>query len=385
MNSLNPRSSLSRDETVEVRGGEELDVPRLHAYLRSHLPSDLRAALPAQADLEVRKFPGGYSNLTYLLTLGGLDFVLRRPPVGNQVQGAHDMGREYRVLDALAPVYAVAPRAYLYCDDLDVLGVPFYVMERCQGVILRRGGVTGRDGFPGPGGCLGEGELRRLSEAFVDQLADLHGLDYAAAGLGDLGRPEGYVERQVKGWTERYRKAQTDELTPVEAVIGWLDEQLPSMAHALSPARAGAALLHNDYKYDNLVLDPDDLTRVRAVLDWEMCTVGTPLLDLGTSLAYWIEAADGDAFLAQAFGPTYLAGSLTRSELAERYAARTGADLGPLLFAYVTGLFKLAVIGQQIYARYRRGLTRDERFAGLGKLVAGCGMLALRALDQGSV
>lgn len=367
---------MSTDETVAVRQGEELDLPRLHAYLSRHLPSDIRAALPAQAELEVRQFPGGYSNLTYLLTLGDQELVLRRPPAGNQVRGAHDMGREYRVLDALAPVYEVAPRAYLYCDDPDVLGVPFYVMERCQGVILRRGGMIGR---------LGEDDFRRLCVAFADQLADLHCLDYAAAGLGDLGRPEGYVERQVKGWTERYRKAQTDDVAPIETVIGWLDQQLPSMAPALDPPRGRAALLHNDYKYDNLVLDPDDLTRVRAVLDWEMCTVGAPLMDLGTSLAYWIEAADGEAFLAQAFGPTHLPGSLTRAELAEHYASRTGADLGPLLFAYVTGLFKLAVIGQQIYARYGRGLTRDERFAGLGKLVAGCGMLALQALERGSV
>jgi aminoglycoside phosphotransferase (APT) family kinase protein len=350
------------DEAAPVRAGEELDVPRLRAYLAARLPG-------WDGPLTVEQFPRGYSNLTYLLRSGGRELVLRRPPFGNVVKTAHDMGREHRVLEALSRVYPLAPVPYLYCEDEAVLGAPFYVMERRRGVILRQP--------PPPGLALDADTMRRLSAAFIDALAQLHGLDYRAAGLGDLGRPEGYVERQVTGWVGRYRAAQTEEVQALEAVVRWLGEN--------RPAGGGAALIHNDYKYDNLVLDPSDLTRIVAVLDWEMATVGDPLMDLGTTLAYWVEASDPEELRAAAFGPTTLPGSLTRRELAARYGERTGRDVSGVLFHHVFGLFKVAVIVQQIYARYVRGHTRDGRFARLNGLVAVLGQAGARAVERGQV
>jgi aminoglycoside phosphotransferase (APT) family kinase protein len=334
------------DPTTAVRAGEELPAA-LEGYLREHLEG-------ASGPFTVEQFASGHSNLTYLLRLGDAEWVLRRPPFGNQVKSAHDMGREYRVLSKLCRVYPPAPRPVLYCDDPDVLGAPFYVMERRRGIVLRQQ-------LP-PGRVIDPATARRLSTQLIDNLALLHGLDYRAAGLGDLGRPEGYVNRQVTGWTERYARASTDVLPAIDRVSGWLAERLPP--------ESGPALVHNDYKYDNLVLDPDDLTRIVAVLDWEMATVGDPLMDLGTTLGYWVEASDPLPLQRAAFGPTSLPGSLTRRELAGRYAKQTGRDVSDVRYFYVFGLFKIAVIIQQIYARYVRGHTRDARFAHLNNLVA---------------
>jgi aminoglycoside phosphotransferase (APT) family kinase protein len=355
------------DAPAAVRPGEELDLEALGRYLRRRLP-EAGVEVAADAALAVRQFPSGWSNLTYLLRLGGRELVLRRPPFGNVVRSAHDMAREHRVLNALAPVWALAPRPYLLCEDEAVIGAPFYVMERVEGVVLRR--------EPLPGVELPPARARELSASLIDGLADLHTLDYAAAGLGDLGRPEGYARRQVEGWGERYRRARTDDHPELERAAAWLAENVP--------AESGAALVHNDFKYDNLVLDPAFLSdpsrpaRIRAVLDWEMATVGDPLLDLGTTLGYWVEAGDPPEMRALAMGPTALPGSLTRQELAERYAARTGADLGGLAFHHAFGLFKIAVIIQQIYARYRAGKTQDPRFADLDLAVAAFGRMAAR-------
>jgi aminoglycoside phosphotransferase (APT) family kinase protein len=279
------------------------------------------------------------------------------------------MGREYRVLSRLSAVYPPAPRPYLYCDDLDVFGAPFYVMERRRGVILRKA-------LP-PGLTLGPETARQLGTALIDNLARLHAVDYGGCGLGDLGKPEGYVARQVTGWAGRYVQARTDELPEMDRVARWLTEH--------TPKEFGATLLHNDYKFDNLLLDPADLTRIVAVLDWEMTTVGDPLMDLGTTLGYWVEAGDPPPMQHAAMGPTNVPGSLTRRELAERYAAATGRALPDVLFYYCFGLFKIAVIVQQIYARYVRGHTRDARFARLNDLVAALSQQADRALDAGRV
>jgi aminoglycoside phosphotransferase (APT) family kinase protein len=354
--------TLAIDRPGPVRPAEELDVARLQAYLSARWP-DLAEPLV------VEQFPCGYSNLTYLLRAGDREWVLRRPPFGNQVKTAHDMGREFRVLKALSRVYPPAPVPYLYCEEESVLGAPFYVMQRREGVILRQRLPPGLD--------LAPDTLRRLSLAFIDHLAALHSLDYRAAGLGDLGRPEGYVERQVTGWGQRYRKAQTGEVPPLERALDWLEQN--------RPGESGAALIHNDYKYDNLLLNPHDLAEVRAVLDWEMATVGDPLMDLGTTLGYWVETGDPESFRAIAFGPTARPGSLTRRELVEHYAQRTGRDVGGVLFYHVFGLFKIAVIVQQIYARYVRGHTRDERFARLDDMVAVLGEAAARAIEKGQL
>lgn len=356
------------DAPAAVRDGEELDRRALADHLRRELPRG-GLEVPEDADLEVLQFPSGWSNLTYLLRLGRHELVLRRPPFGNVVAGAHDMVREHRVLEGLSRVWDRVPRPYLLCEDESVIGAPFYVMERVRGVILRRELPHGFE--------LPPERARALSEALVDGLAELHGLDPEAAGLADLGRPEGYARRQVEGWTERYHRAKTDEHPELEEALTRLGEQVPG--------ERGSVVVHNDYKYDNLVLDPAEPSRIRAVLDWEMCTLGDPLFDLGTSLGYWVEAGDPPELAAFSLGPTAVPGSLTRREIAERYASHTGAALEGLSFYYAFGLVKIAVIVQQIHARYRAGKTQDPRFADLHRVVGLFGRLALRAAEGGEV
>ena len=327
------------DGTRPVRGGEEIPLPRLREYLA--------ATLGTTGEPEVEQFPGGHSNLTYLVRMDGRELVLRRPPFGPKVKTAHDMGREYRVLSPLAAVYPKAPRPVAYCEDASVLGAPFYLMERVRGLILRRD--------PPPDLPLDRDVARGLGLAFVDALVELHAVDFAAAGLGAVGNPEGYVERQVGGWSKRYQDARTDDVADMESVAAWLDAHRPA-----SPA---PALIHNDFKYDNLVLDPQDPTRILGVLDWEMSTIGDPLMDLGTALCYWVQADDAPELQAVRFGPTVLPGTPTRRELAERYAEKSGRPIDHLRFYYAFGLFKTAVVAQQIYFRFRQGLTADPRFA----------------------
>jgi aminoglycoside phosphotransferase (APT) family kinase protein len=350
------------DQPRAVRPGEELDPARLTAYLATAAP-DLGGPI------EVRQFPQGYSNLTYLLRIGGREVVLRRPPFGVGKSSAHDMGREYRTLAGVARVYPLVPRPLVYCADETVLGAPFYLMERVPGLILRTRPPAGLD-LPPP-------TMRRLAEVTIDNLAAIHALDYQAAGLGDLGHPAGYAGRQVQGWTARYARARTDDIPDIEQAATWLAEHIPP------DADAGAALLHNDYKYDNLVLDPADLPRIRAVLDWEMATIGDPLMDLGTTLGYWVQADDAPELQAMRFGPTTLPGNLTRAELVQRYAQASGRDVTGIGFYYVYGLFKIAVIAQQIYARYRQGYTHDARFAGLLPAIQALGRAAAQAIASG--
>jgi aminoglycoside phosphotransferase (APT) family kinase protein len=302
-----------------------------------------------------------------LIRAGDRELVLRRPPIGAKIKTAHDMSREYRILSHLHPVYQKVPRPLLFCDDESVLGAPFYVMERVRGVILRAQKPHGLD--------LSPELMRRLSETFVDNLAEIHGIDFEAAGLGELGSPQGYVRRQVEGWTKRYYNARTDEVASIESLADWLQQNLPADSDR-------PALIHNDYKYDNLVLAPDDLARVIAVLDWEMATIGDPLMDFGTSLGYWVEATDPEEWQRYGFGLTSLDGSFTRTALLEYYARRTGRRIDDPVFYFVYGLLKIAVIVQQIYFRYQKGLTRDPRFAQLGALVQACGVLGWRAIER---
>jgi len=331
------------DQAGTVRAGEALDIARLQPFLLEHFGHS--------GPVSVEQFPSGHSNLTYLLRLGKKELVLRRPPFGSKVRSAHDMGREYRVLSKLHPAYRVAPKVLLYCDDLSILNAPFYLMEPIRGMIVRRD--------PPPGVPFPPETARRLSEAFVDNLARLHQLDYAAIGLADLGKPQGYLERQVKGWIERYYNSKTHDLPEVERISAWLTARMP--------ARHETALIHNDYKYDNVVLDPDDATNglptIVGVLDWEMCTLGDPLTDLGTALAYWTDPQDPEDLQEIRSAPTTLPGTLTRAQLVERYATATGRDRGDMTFYLTFARFKVAVIIQQIYYRYAQGLTQDARFA----------------------
>ncbi|GAB3923104.1 phosphotransferase family protein [Larkinella terrae] len=336
-------AELKPDSATAVRSGEELDLAVLNAYLNDTVPG-------FGSITECGQFPGGYSNLTYLLkTDAGVEFVLRRPPFGaKQIKGGHDMGREFRVLSLLQSAnYPKIPEPVVFCEDETVLGCPFYVMKRVAGVILRA--------HTAPQMGISAETMRRMSESLVDNLVQLHALDIQKTGLIQLGKPEGYVRRQVEGWHRRYLNAQTDELPDMDALARWLTDHLPP--------ENPPTLLHNDYKYDNVVLNPADLTDIRAVLDWEMCTVGNPLMDVGTALSYWAEAADGP--FEKSFNLTWLPGNLTRQEVADRYAERSGRDLSGILYYYIFGLFKNSVVIQQIYTRYQKGLTQDPRFAEL--------------------
>ncbi|MFZ1918153.1 MAG: phosphotransferase family protein [Terriglobales bacterium] len=333
------------DQAGTVRPGEELDIARLQPFLQEHFGH--------AGPVSVEQFPSGHSNLTYLVRwnsqMGGRELVLRRPPFGSKVRSAHDMGREFRVLSKLHTAYPAAPKVLLYCDDLSILNAPFYLMEPIRGMIVRRD--------PPPGVPFPPETARRLSEAFVDNLACLHRLDYAAIGLAGLGKPQGYLERQVKGWIERYHNSKTHDLPEIERISAWLTARMP-VSHA-------TALIHNDYKYDNIVLDPTDPTTIVGVLDWEMCTLGDPLTDLGTALSYWIDPQDPEELQEIRSAPTVLPGTLTRRQIIDRYAAKTGRDTTDIAFYLAFARFKVAVIIQQIYYRYAQGLTQDARFAAM--------------------
>ena len=334
------------DHPAAIRVGEELDISKLEPYLRLHFPDEA-------GPLQVRQFRSGHSNLTYSLQLGATELVLRRPPFGSKVKSAHDMSREFRVLSKLHPVYSPAPAVVIYCDDASVIGAPFYLMEPIHGIILRSQLPPGLD-FPAE-------KAQRLSESFVDNLIRLHHVDYAAAGLSDLGKPDGYLERQVRGWTERYYGSKTHDYPEVERISSWMQHHMPSTC--------AVSLIHNDYKYDNVVLDPSDVTRIVGALDWEMSTIGDSLTDLGTALAYWIDSSDPEEIQKNRWGPTTEPGSFTRAEIVHHYAQKTGCDCSRIAFYLAFARFKLAVIVQQIYYRYQQGLTKDERFASMpGKI-----------------
>lgn len=347
------------------QGDADPDVSRLSTYLHEVL------SLQDDAPVSVERVAFGFSNLTYRVRVGDHAMILRRPPFGAHVKSGHDMGREYRVLSALAPIYPYVPRPLAYCDDVTVIGAPFYVMEQVEGVILRQPLPQGLDLTPDV--------IHAVSESFIDNLVAIHALDCSAGELSHLGRPEGYALRQVTGWIERYARAKTDDIPDLDRVAGWLSERIPS--------HTGAALIHNDYKYDNVMLDARDLSQIRAVLDWEMSTLGDPLMDLGTTLAYWV---DPDDPAHRRGGPlndgfTSLPGNMRRADLAQRYARQSGRDLGDIVFYFVFGLYKNAVIAQQIHARYMLGLLPDERYGHFLPAIHSSGALAVRAIEKNRI
>ncbi len=353
-----PEQSFT-DPAVAVRKGEELDVERLAVYLREHLTE-------SKGLLTVEQFPSGYSNLTYLLRLDDSptrELVLRRPPFGANIKGGHDMAREYRILNVLLNIYRKVPKPLLYCEDNSILGAPFYVMERVKGVILR-------NKFP-RGFEIAPDLMQKICFALIEALVELHALDITAAGLSELGKPEGYTARQVGGWTKRYQNALTDDCPDFEPITRWLAANVP--------AYSDATLIHNDFRYDNAILAPEDLTRIVAILDWEMATLGDPLTDVGTTLAYWAEPNDPD--ILRQFGLTTHPGNLDRQQFLDRYAEHSRRDVSGFLFYYVYGVFKNVVIALQIYARYRQGLTRDPRFAALIEVIRAYNQIAQRALE----
>jgi len=327
------------DSPKAVRKGEELDLEAVRKYLIEKVPG-------LSGEITIQQFPSGYSNLTYFIKVGDKEMVLRRPPFGSKVKTAHDMGREWRIFSALHPVYPKVPTPLVFCEDESVIGAKFYVMERIKGVILRKSVPKGMDFSPQV--------AANLSESFIKNLAELHSLDYEKIGLGSLGKPEGFLERQVKGWSDRYFGSQTDEIPEIVRVIDWLKKDIPK-----SPP---PTLVHGDYKYDNIVLDSNNLSNIIGVLDWEMATIGDPLVDLGIALGYWVNPDDPDSLKAFSMGPTLVPGSYTRRKLADRYAEITGREVSNVSYYVIFALFKIAVIIQQIYYRYAKGLTKDERF-----------------------
>jgi aminoglycoside phosphotransferase (APT) family kinase protein len=344
-------------ELIDVRPDERFDQAPLAAYLRERLPG-------ADAPLEVRQFGGGHANLTYLLRFGAgtsaVEYVLRRPPLGEVARSAHDMRREHHVLSRLWRGFAYAPRAWLYCEDRSLIGADFFVMERRHGVVVRG---------PVPevfGGGRDPQANRKLACVVIDTLGELHAVDPDSVDLGDLGKPEGFLERQVRGWTERCERAKTEEVPIVDEVVRWLEDALP-----MSPP---ATLVHNDWKLDNMAVAADDPGRCVAVYDWDMCTRGDPLCDLGTLLGLWSDPGEGLAGSNPM--PTQAPGFLSRAEASARYAERTGRDVSQLPYYLVFGTFKMGVVLQQIYFRFQRGQTRDERFAGLGRLATSLYQLA---------
>ncbi len=351
---------MNIDKAAKIRQGEELDIEKLNQFLKDNIPNvgDI---------VEIAQFPGGFSNLTYLIKTETQEFVLRRPPFGASAKGGHDMGREFRVLTTLKNAgYTTIPTPLSMEATGEILSVPFYIMERLQGVILRAKDATNPDLTPEV--------MRQLSEKLIDNLAELHNLDIEKTGLYQLGKPEGYVKRQVEGWISRYKNAQTDEVKNMDSLADWMLNHLPE--------EQKPAFIHNDYKFDNVVWN-SELTSIIGVLDWEMATVGDPLMDFGSFLAYWCEATDSD--FTKMFNLTWIKGCLTRSEVVERYAAKTGRDVSDILFYYVFGLYKNAVIIQQIYARWKKGLTQDTRFAGLIAGVYELSKMGQKAIEQQKV
>ena len=347
---------MKTDEAGTIRTGEDIDADSIFTHMQGKVTG-------LGDKLEVKQFPGGASNLTYFLQSGDLEMVLRRPPFGAKIKSAHDMSREYRILNALSKSYPKAPKPLLFCQDESVIGADFYVMERVKGVIIR-----GK-----MGGELDETTVAAIAKSLIHTMAELHEVDFEAVGLGDLGRPAGYIKRQVEGWTRRYVKAKTDDQKEIEAVAKWLADHMPE--------ESGASLIHNDFKHDNVILDPDDLTKVKAILDWEMSTLGDPLMDLGTTLSYWMNPDDPPVF-AQSFpNPSLLKGSPTREGLLQIYTERSGRDIQNPVFYYAFGLFKTAVVLQQIYARYKAGHTQDPRFKYFNQVVTAFGIMASRAIE----
>ncbi|MDM8349584.1 phosphotransferase family protein [Pseudomonas sp. sp1636] len=329
------------DQSTRIREGEELDAEIIDQYLKAHIPG-----LTGQP--QISQFPGGASNLTYLLEYPEQELVLRRPPFGHKAKSAHDMGREYRILNQLYEAFPYCPKAYVHCTDETVIGTEFYVMQRVNGIILRSDMPAELNFSPA--------QTSALCKSFIDKLVELHNVDYQACGLGDLGKPQGYVQRQIGGWSDRYEKALTPDAPLWEPVKAWLNDKMPA-------DHPKPAIVHNDYRFDNVILDPHTPSQIIGVLDWELTTLGDPLMDLGNTLAYWIEAGDPPPVQLMRRQPSNAPGMLTRQGFADYYAERAGIEIKSIDFYYTYGLFRLAGIVQQIYYRYYHGQTQDKRFA----------------------
>jgi aminoglycoside phosphotransferase (APT) family kinase protein len=331
------------DAPADVREGEELDAAAVGEYLRAHVSG-------LEGTPRIRQYRGGASNLTYEVTFDNRAFVLRRPPFGTKAKSAHDMKREFNIQRALKPLFPYVPEMIVLCEDPSVIGSDFYVMEKLTGIIPRANLPKDLDA-----------DVRTLCRNVIDTLIELHSIDPHANGLEAFGKGGGYVRRQIEGWSDRYRKARTENVGDFEAVMQWLADNIRDEVRL--------CVVHNDFRFDNVVLDPDRPERVIGVLDWEMATIGDPLMDLGNSLAYWIDPDDHPFLQATRRQPTTVPGMMTRGEVVRYYCERM--NLGEIDFTFyrVYGLFRLAVIAQQIYYRYHHGQTRNPEFANFHQLV----------------
>ena len=353
----NKTPSFSIDAPREIRHGEEFALETLKTYL---LENNINAD-----DLSIKQFPSGYSNLTYFLKSSSQEFVLRRPPFGaKSLQGGHDMFREYNVLKNLKSQFSKVPDVYLYCENNEIIGAPFYLMERVEGYIIRPN-LQQKD-------SPGKEVIQNVSQSLVSTLVELHNVDINQANLNELGNINGYVKRQVEGWIKRYNHSKTDSIANMEFIASWLDEN--------QPVEVQESIVHNDFKYDNLVLDKDNHSKITAVLDWEMATIGDPFMDLGTTLGYWVDKNDLPELKLFQLSATTLDGNPTREGILELYQKESGKNITNPVFYYVFGLFKIAVIAQQIYYRYKKGYTKDRRFSLLNLAVMSLSVMAKQAI-----
>ncbi len=329
------------DSPTKIRQGEEFDVPAVEAFLKDSIPG-------LEGNLTVQQYPSGYSNLTYLIEIGKTKLVLRRPPFGTKAKSAHDMGREHRILETLHESFPYCPEPLAYTEDESVIGCPFYVMKRIEGIILRKD-------LP-PNLSFSPKEMEQLCYNMIDVMLELHSIDFQKIGLDNLGKPEGYIKRQVEGWSRRYRAARTPDAPDYEQIMDWLDKNQPQDSK-------NPGIIHNDYKLDNIVLDPANPLKIIGVLDWELATIGDPLMDLGATLAYWVNRDDSEEMQLIRFQPTNLDGALSRNELLDYYLAKSGTSIDDFSFYQCCNMFRVATIVQQIYYRFYHGQTKDKRFA----------------------
>jgi aminoglycoside phosphotransferase (APT) family kinase protein len=338
-----------KKDTIPVRVGEELNLFVLEKFLREKIK-----ALPG-SKLEISQFSAGHSNLTYQLKVGDWEAVLRRPPLGQVAPKAHDMEREYKILSQLSPIFSVAPRPFLFSNNVDIVGSPFFLMERKKGIVI--------DTYFPEGIKVTDELCHHLSEVMVEKLVELHAIDYKQTTLAEISKPEGFMERQVHGWIGRFERANTEEIDVMESLENWLIDNLPK--------KHESAIIHYDYKFNNAMFN-EDLSEMVGLFDWEMTTVGDPLADLGVAMSYWNQV-DDPKLLIKGLGITPVTaiyeGFLTRKEFIELYAKKSGRDISNFNFYLTFAYFKLATIGQQIYYRYKKGQTNDPRFANFNKFV----------------
>ena len=348
---------FEEDIPRNIRSGEEFPLENLKVFLQNNNIDT--------SNLKLKQFPSGYSNLTYFLKNSSQEMVLRRPPYGaKSLKGGHDMLREYTVLKNLKSQFHKVPNVHLYCDDENILGAPFYIMDRVQGYIIRPN--LQQKNSPS------KEIIEKISSSLVDTLVELHSVDINQANLSDLGKIDGYVKRQVEGWTKRYYHSKTDSISNMEFIAKWLNEN--------QPKESKEAIIHNDFKYDNLVLDKNDYSNIISVLDWEMATIGDPFMDLGTTLGYWVDRNDLPELQLFQLSATTLEGNPSREGILEMYENKSGHKVNNPVFYYVFGLFKIAVIAQQIYFRYKKGFTKDKRFGLLNLAVTSLSVMAKQAI-----